>query len=59
MGATLILVLTMPAAYYLSFVLAAAMLATRRPRIGIELMLALLGWNLACLLYSERPRGPT
>ncbi len=54
MGAALIPVLTMPAGYYLSFVLATAMLATRRPRIGIELMLALLSWNLAHLFC----RGP-
>jgi len=51
MGAALIPVLTMPASYYLSFVLATAMLATRRPRIGIELMVALVGWNLAFQLY--------
>jgi hypothetical protein len=56
MGATLIPVLTMPAAYYLSYVLATAMLATRRPRIGIALMAALLGWNLAALAYPN-PTG--
>ena len=57
MGAALILVLTAPASYYLSFVLAAALLATRRPRIGIELMLTLLGWNLALLLYPGGAKG--
>jgi hypothetical protein len=53
MGAALIPVLTMPAAYYLSFVLATVLLATRRPRIGIELMLALVGWNLTALRYPD------
>ena len=53
LGAALMPVLTMPAAYYLSFVLATALLATRRPRIGVELMLALLGWNLAYLFYPD------
>jgi hypothetical protein len=57
LGAALIPALTMPAAYYLSFVLAAALLATRRPRIGVELVLALIGWNLAALIYPEQPRG--
>jgi len=57
MGATLIPVLTMPASYYLSFVLATAMLATRRPRIGIELMIALIGWNLAIEHYPGVARG--
>jgi hypothetical protein len=57
LGAALIPVLTMPAAYYLSFVLATALLAERRPRIGVELMLALLGWNLAYLLHPTLWRG--
>jgi hypothetical protein len=57
MGAALIPVLTMPGAYYLSFALATALLATRRPRIGIELMLALLGWNLAHWFHPYLPRG--
>jgi hypothetical protein len=57
MGAALIPVLTLPAAYYLSFALAAALLATRRPRIGIELMLALLGWNLAHWFHPHVARG--
>jgi hypothetical protein len=57
MGAALIPVLTMPASYYLSFALATALLATRRPRIGIELMLALVGWNLAHWFYPYLPRG--
>ena len=57
MGAALIPVLTMPAAYYLSFVLATALLATRRPRIGIELMLALVGWNLAHWFHPDLAKG--
>jgi hypothetical protein len=57
LGAALIPVLTMPAAYYLSFVLATALLAERRPRIGVELMLTLLGWNLAYLWYPNLWRG--
>ena len=57
LGAALMPVLTMPAAYYLSFVVATALLASRRPRIGVELMLALLGWNLAYLRYPTLLRG--
>jgi len=57
MGASLILVLTTPASYYLSFVLAAALLATHRTRIGIELMLALIGWNVVHLIYREDAFG--
>ena len=57
LGAALMPVLTMPAAYYLSFILATALLAARRPRIGSELMLTLLGWNLTYLLYPNLWRG--
>jgi hypothetical protein len=55
MGSTLMLVLTTPASYYLSFVLSAAMLATRRPRIGMALMLTLAAW---CLGFASIGRGP-
>ena len=55
MGATLMLVLMTPANYYLGFVLAAALLATRRPRIGIALMGALAGWGLAFIEYGREP----
>jgi hypothetical protein len=57
LGAALIPVLTMPAAYYLSFVLATALLAERRPRIGTWLMLTMLSWNLTYLLYPNLWRG--
>jgi hypothetical protein len=46
MGAFLIPVLTMPASYYFGFALAAAPLATRRPRIGSALLIAVLGSSL-------------
>jgi hypothetical protein len=54
MGALLIPIVTMPASYYLGFALAAAPLATRRPRIGTALLLAVLGWAAALLAYQER-----
>ncbi len=45
MGCTLIPILTDPASYYASFLTAAAFLATRRPRIGLALMLnSAAGW---------------
>ena len=46
MGAFLIPVLTMPASYYFGFALAAAPLATRRPRIGSALLVAVVGSSL-------------
>ena len=46
MGAFLIPVLTMPASYYFGFSLAAVPLATRRPRIGSALLVAVLGSSL-------------
>jgi len=46
MGAFLIPVLTMPASYYFGFMLAAAPLATRRPRIGSALLVAVVGSSL-------------
>jgi hypothetical protein len=54
MGAFLIPVLTMPASYYFGFTLAAAPLATRRPRIGSALLVAVLGSSLGIAGWQTR-----
>ena len=48
-----------PAGYYLSFVLAAVMLATRRPRIAIWLLAACLFWLLNGIRYHALDAIPT
>ncbi len=55
MGATLMPVLTTPGSYYSSFVMAAAMLATRRPRVGMALMAVLVAWSLAIVEHGREP----
>ena len=54
MGAAAIPVLTMPGSYYLGFVVMGAALATRRPRIGLALLLATAGWAICVVAV----RGP-
>ena len=54
MGAAAIPFLTMPGSYYVGFVLVGALLATRRPRIGVALLAAALLWSLFLLLYEPR-----
>jgi hypothetical protein len=57
MGAAAIPFLTMPASYYLGFVVIGAALATRRPRIGIALLLATLGWSICVVYFPVRALG--
>lgn len=54
LGAAAIPFLTMPGSYYLGFVLAGALLATRRPRIGIALLVACAAWSLCLVVYGQR-----
>ncbi len=51
MGFTLIPILSQPTNYYFPFVLSAALLATRRPRIGVILLLACIAWGLNGLYF--------
>jgi hypothetical protein len=44
-------VLTNPGCYYFSFVIAAALLARRRPRIGVGLLAACLAWLLGGIAF--------
>ncbi len=57
MGAAAVPVLSMPGSYYLGFVVMGAALATRRPRIGIALLLATFGWALCIAHYQVRALG--
>ncbi len=53
-GWTLIPILTEPTSYYYSFVVMAALLAVRRPRVGLILLCACLAWNVNGLFnYRE------
>jgi hypothetical protein len=57
MGAAAIPVLTMPGSYYLGFVVMGAALATRRPRIGLALLLATLGFAICVVHFGGRALG--
>jgi lysophospholipase L1-like esterase len=54
MGFSLILVLLQPGAYYLSFMVVVALLASRRPRIGIALMAAAICHDLASIYHYQQ-----
>jgi hypothetical protein len=54
LGAAAIPFLTMPGSYYLGFVIAGALLATRRWRIGVALLLACAAWSVCLLAYGTR-----
>lgn len=54
MGAALIPFATMPGSYYIGFVLAGAPLSVRRPRIGVALMAATVGWAISLVVYGNR-----
>jgi hypothetical protein len=54
MGAVLIPFVTMPGSYYLGFVLVGALLAVRRPRIALALLVASAAWAVALVLYGSR-----
>jgi len=54
LGAAAIPFLTMPGSYYLGFVLAAALLARRRWRIGAALLLACAAWSFCLASYEGR-----
>jgi hypothetical protein len=56
-GFALIPVLTRPACYYTGFVVAAALLATRRPRIGRALLLTLAAWCGAVATWGQEPEA--
>ena len=56
LGYVLIPVLTQPASYYMTCTVAAALLATSRPRIACAVLLALLGWCVSALYYFGDPR---
>jgi hypothetical protein len=55
LGFSLIPVLSQPANYYFSFTLAAALLASRRPRIGVWLIAASALWIVVGLLFYREP----
>jgi hypothetical protein len=57
LGFVLVPFLTQPANYYYSLVLPAALLATRRPRIGLALFATTLLWGGAGLVYYGGPRS--
>lgn len=54
MGAVLIPFVTMPGSYYIGFVLVGALLAVRRPRIALALLVASAAWAVALVLYGSR-----
>lgn len=57
MGAAAIPVLSMPGSYYVGFVVLGAALATRRPRIGLALLLTTLGFAICVVHYHGRALG--
>jgi hypothetical protein len=57
MGSAAIPFLTMPASYYVGFIVMGAMLATRRPAIGVALLAAVVGLALPLVLYPGRAIG--
>ncbi len=56
LGYVLILVFTQAGSYYMTCTVAAALLATSRPRIAFATLLALLGWCASALYYFEDPK---
>jgi hypothetical protein len=52
-GALLIPVLTLPASYYVGFVVVGALLATRRPRVGLALLLTVVGFAASVAAYGS------
>ena len=54
MGAALIPFATMPGSYYIGFVLVGALLAVRRPRIGVALLIASVAWAAILVHYETR-----
>ncbi|MCZ6463039.1 MAG: hypothetical protein O7A09_01790 [Proteobacteria bacterium] len=57
LGFTLVPVLTQPTNYYYTFVLAAALLATRRPRIALFLLGASVAWSANGLVFYREQAG--
>jgi hypothetical protein len=56
MGSTLIPILTMPGSYYVGFVIAGALLATRRPRIGVALLALTTAFAASLVAAPQSPR---
>jgi hypothetical protein len=54
LGAAAIPFLTMPGSYYVGFVVVGALLATRRWRSGLALLLACAAWSACLVAYGER-----
>ena len=54
LGCTLIPILTQPTNYYYPFLVSAALLTTRRPRIGLGLLAACLAWGVNGLYFYQR-----
>ena len=54
LGMTLVPLLTDPTNYYFSFVLAALLLALRRPRIGVVLFLTCIAWSANGLIFYRQ-----
>jgi hypothetical protein len=57
LGAALIPLLTLPASYYLGFLVTGALLATRRPWLGVWLLAAVLGCALAVACFGHDLRA--
>ena len=53
LGACLIPLVTTPTNYYFSFFIASALLASRRPRIGLVLLGAATAWNINGLVFYQ------
>jgi hypothetical protein len=57
LGFVLVLVFTQAASYYMTCTVAAALLGTRRSRIAIGMMAALVAWGTIALALPERASG--
>jgi len=57
LGFVLVLVVTQAASYYMTCTVGAALLGTRRPRIAIALMGALVAWGGITLAFSDSADG--